>query len=118
MTKRSKLYGREFVHRDTLRAIEEVLVGDFKSAATIGAMMCKSADAADQMLRRLYKKGLVERVEEKKENGGIRFRYRAVPAGYSAPLYDAQPGLDMRALAECFGGYTYLQAKNHTTESK
>lgn len=110
--------GKDWLDPRTSKALVDVMGGqEFKSADVIGREMGKTAAAADQMVRRLYKKGLTERVEEPKSNGGFRYLWRAVPAGYQAPLYNAQQGIDGRALDECLGGYTYLKTAAPNVES-
>lgn len=97
---------------ETREALSTVLNSPtFQSAAYIAQVMGKGRICTEQKLRRLYDRQYVERMQEPLPCGGFRYLWRAVPAGYMAPLYDAQPGVDGRALDECLGGFMYRKLK-------
>ncbi len=87
----------------------------FQTADVIAGLANKSRQCTEQKLRRLYHRGRVERIQQPLDGGGFRFAWRKIPGSYIAPLFDAQPGVDGRALdeclVECFGGMsTYVKS--------
>ncbi len=98
----------------TVDVLTTVLAGPaFQTSRAIAARIGRHLIPTDQLLRRLYHRGLVERASEAKEFSGFLYLWRAVPDDQIAPLYDVQPGIDCRTLAACWGGYTYLKPKEH-----
>lgn len=87
----------------------------FMTSEEIATRAGKSVRGMEQKLRRLLDKGCIERQKDPVPSGGFRFLWRLLPAGYVAPLYDAQPGIDARALDECLGGHTYVK---HVLENR
>lgn len=106
----SAKYIKRHMHPQT-REMMDTVMSDSVYAPTveIALRLGQTRRAVEQKLVRLYEKGFVERIGENVEGGGLRYLWRKVPAGYTAPLYDAQPGVDGRALDEVLGGFTYLK---------
>jgi hypothetical protein len=83
------------------------LEGEGLTVEEIAAIMQRTVGTTLRQLLRLYEDGSVERLRIATKGAGYRCRWRQVLPGRWPPLYDPQPGFDIRALADCFGGYTF-----------
>jgi hypothetical protein len=89
----------------------DVLTDAFQSTVHISELAGRSYGHTTAKLAFLLDTGKIERCIVSPPRGGHQCLWRKLPEGSIAPLYDAQLGVDARALAECFGGYTYLKTK-------
>jgi len=93
--------------RDVLAVMDDV---EWMQSGVIGSRCTISYHTTRCALRMLERDGKVER---SLPVGPTSMRlWRRVPAGYAAPLYEPQPGIDARPLAECLDGYTYRRVQH------
>lgn len=109
-------YKQRVMNAATREEINRIMSTEvFLTSDEIAKRANKSVRGMEQKLRRLLDKGCIERQKDPVPSGGFRFLWRLLPAGYVAPLYDAQPGIDARALDECLGGHTFVK---HALENR
>jgi len=62
-------------------------------------------------LNRAHSNGLVERRERQNDSGRRIVEFRRLEEGEVPSLFPELPGLSIRPLAECFGGYTIYKKR-------
>ena len=104
---------------ETKAAIEAAMSEhEWRDVETIARTLGRARGGTEKTLRRMMDAGRVERTTVPVKGGGRRFLWRKMPAGYEAPLYETPPGFDIRALASCFGGYTFLAPVKPSGDSR
>jgi len=101
------------IGRDTqLKVLAHMSYTDARSANAIAALMGKSARVLWHHLPRMAALGLVKYrivAEKNSQKHTIQTQLWTIkPEGEVEPLNPPESACDARALADCFGGYTYL----------
>lgn len=78
-----------------------------KVGVSVSTARCAMIDAVDRLELEMYKRGHGTSGKLKK------LYFRRYVEGETRPLYQPQPGVDIKPLASCWGGYTYTKGVQH-----